>query len=58
MIQERGSSSFVIFVFLLFSCSYGTQMNEHFTKSKYDHVLLTFFFVLVSHVEHLQPWEF
>jgi hypothetical protein len=44
MIQERssGSSTFVIFVFLLFSCSYGTKMNERFRKSKYDHLSFTF----------------
>jgi hypothetical protein len=57
MIQERGSSSssLVAFVFLLFSCNYGTQMNKCFTKSKYVHLSFTFFYVLVSLDECLQP---
>jgi hypothetical protein len=54
MVRESSSSDsgFVIFVFLLFSCSYGTKMNECFAKSKYDHLLFTFFFVFASSVEH------
>jgi hypothetical protein len=36
------SSSFVFFFFFLLSCSYGTQMNDRFTESKYDHLLFTF----------------
>jgi hypothetical protein len=64
MVREKGSSnsSFVILLFLLFSWSYGTQMNECFTKSKYDHLLFTFFFVFVSPTEHCNlenlsvPW--
>jgi hypothetical protein len=52
MVQERRSGSgLVIFVSFLFSCSYGTQVNEFFTKSKRDHLMITFFFVLVSPIE-------
>jgi hypothetical protein len=61
---ERSSGgSFVIFVFLLVSCSYGTQMDEYFTRSKYDNLLFTFLFVFVSPAEHCRlenfsgPWH-
>jgi hypothetical protein len=57
---ERSSSDsgFVIFVFLLFSCSYETQMIECFTKSKYDHLLFTLFFMFVSPTEHFSLKNF
>jgi hypothetical protein len=44
MIWEGSSnSSFVFFVFsFLFSCSYGTQINDHFIESKYDHLVFIF----------------
>jgi hypothetical protein len=63
MAQERsGGGSCVIFVFLSFSCKYGTRMNESFTKSRHDHLLFTFLFVFVSPAEHCSlenfsgPW--
>jgi hypothetical protein len=40
------NSWFCVFVlcslFFLFSCSYGTEMNDHFTESKHDRLLFTF----------------
>jgi hypothetical protein len=61
---REGSSggSFVIFVFLL-SCSCRTQMNECFTKSKYDCLLFTFLFVFIGPGERYSlenfsgPWR-
>jgi hypothetical protein len=52
------SSGLAIFGLLLLSCSYGTQMNKRFTKSKYDHLSFAFFFMLVSPAELLQPLGF
>jgi hypothetical protein len=64
MAWERSScGSFFIFVFLLLSCSYETQMNECFTNSKNNRPLFTFLFVFVSIVERFSlenfsgPWR-
>jgi hypothetical protein len=53
MARERSSGgSCVIFVFLLLSSTYETQMNESFVKSRYDCLLFTFLIVFVSPSEH------
>jgi hypothetical protein len=53
--KSSGSSSLAIFVFLQFSCSYETQMNECFTMSIHDHPLSALFFTFAGPAEHLRP---
>jgi hypothetical protein len=45
---ERSGGRLAIFVFLEFSYSYETQINECFTKSGHDHPSSSFFFTLIG----------
>jgi hypothetical protein len=47
---ESSGGSLSIFIFLLFSCIYKTQNNNHFTKFGCDRPLSSFFFALVGFI--------
>jgi hypothetical protein len=52
MVRERSSSDGSCVIFLSFILMWiQNQMNECLTKSKYDHLLFTFFFVFFSPTE-------